>query len=182
MQTLGKDLDPQPGDLLLLRIKGVVGWLVWLLQLINGDTSKWTHVAVCLDEFTLFEAQPGGAQIVSIGKYADRPMTIVRHYQQHGNPSTLLPLSEVLTDSVRKQIALYAREMDKVGYNWGTYVYLALFRIGVRTDWIVKHIQDDDRVICSQAGDLAYDLAGVHLFADNRMPYDVTPGDIATLQ
>lgn len=173
------------GDIILLRIKGVVGLIIWLLQFLNKDTSRWTHAGLVLPDGKLFEAQPGGAVISNLDDYSDRPAVIVKHYQAviPGRPGDyeLRDLAPVLTDEVRRHICERAAEMTGIGYNWGTYAYLALYRFGVRPRWIKDRVKDDDRVICSQAVDLIYDLEGVHLLSDGRMPYDVTPGDLALL-
>lgn len=175
-----------PGDILLLKISGLVGWLIWFLQFINRDTSEWTHVGIVLPGGKLFEAQPGGAVISDLSAYAGRPGAIVLHYQSPvpGRPGDyeLKPLAPILTDEIRRHICDRAAGMVDLGYNWDTYLYLALFRFGIRPQWLVDRIKDESRVICSQAADLVYDLENVHLFADGRMPYDVTPGDVARLQ
>lgn len=187
-EQLVNELDLNPGDILLLKIQGWVGVAVWLMQAINRDLSKWTHVAVVLDDGTLFEAQPGGAVITPLSEYEMRPGRKVTHYQSrtYGDKRNhfkyeLQPLASVLTDHNRRQIIRYAREHVGVGYAWSTYGYLALYRFGVRPLWLKRRIQDEQNVICSQAADLFYDLADVHLFHDGRMPYDVTPGDLARL-
>ncbi|QJD54009.1 peptidase [Streptomyces phage Galactica] len=180
-----KDLDLRPGDILLLQIQGVVGKLVWLMQAINRDTSKWTHAGIVLDGGMFFEAQPGGAVITPLAKYADRQGEVVVFYQRpmshQSKDYELARLDDVLTDQLRANICRRARHMVKIGYNWTTYIYLAAYRFGIRPRWLKWRVQNDDRVICSQAVDLIYDDEGVHLFADGRMPYDVTPGDLARL-
>lgn len=188
-----QDLDLQPGDILLLQIKGVVGWLVWLMQAINGDLSRWTHVGIVLDNEELFEAQPGGAVITPLAKYATRPAAVVRYYQRpvmigavDGGAARQIghemrALADVLNANFRYAIVQRARSMKDLGYNWTTYFYLAAFRLGIRPNWLKVRVQNDERVICSQAADLIYDDCGIHLFADKRMPYDVTPGDLADL-
>ena len=60
---------PLPGDIGLTQIKGFVGFLVRLLQYLNGDFAKPTHVYVVLDDDTVFEAQPGGAVITPLSEY-----------------------------------------------------------------------------------------------------------------
>lgn len=181
MKTKVQDLGLQPGDILLLRIKGLVGVAVWLMQAINRDLSRWTHAAIVLDDDTVFEAQPGGAVITPLAEYADRTGVVVSKYQSHLDPRDLLPLDQVMTAENRRHIVNRSRQLTGIGYNWGTYIYLALYRFGVRPRWLRDRVQNDDRLICSQACDLIYDLEGVHLFADGRMPYDITPGDLARL-
>jgi hypothetical protein len=175
-----------PGDIILLQIKGFVGKLIRFLQFLNKDASRWTHAGIVLPNNKLFEAQPGGAVISDLSDYATRPGAIVRHYQApvpNGKPGDtwLRDLAPVLTDEVRRHICERAAGMAGTGYNWDTYGYLALYRFGIRPEWLLQRIKDDDRVICSQAVDLIYDLEGIHLLSDGRMPYDVTPGDLALL-
>lgn len=181
------DLDLRPGDIVLLKIKGLVGVAVRVMQWINKDASKWTHAALVLDDGTVFEAQPGGAVITPLSKYADRQAVRVAFYQRPVDLAgdaiayRLTPLDDVLTDSIRAAMVRQARSMVGLGYNWTTYFYLAAYRLGVNTNWVRWHVQNSERVICSQAVDLIYDDNTIHLFADKRMPYDVTPGDLATL-
>lgn len=179
-RTLVRDLSLEPGDILLLRISGFVGWVVWLMQAINRDLSYWTHAAVVLDDGTVFEAQPGGAVITPLSKYLDRPGSVVRYYQTFGG---LMPLAYVMTPGIRAAVVREARAMHDRGYEyaWSTYLYLALVRFGVKPNWVKWRVQQFDRGICSQAADLLVSDATVHLFSDGRMPYDVTPGDLARL-
>lgn len=186
-RTLVKDLRLQPGDILLLRIEGFVGWMIDMMQRINRDTSYWTHAAVVLDDETVFEAQPGGAVITPLSVYADRPGAVVSYYQRPkpGNPTEyeLVPLANVMTGAIRQAIVRDARAMFKKGYQYAytTYLYLALLRFGLDTNWIKWKVQDPDIGICSQVADLLLADATIHLFADGRLPYDVTPGDLGTL-
>lgn len=186
-RTLVKDLHLQPGDVLLLRIEGFVGWMVDVMQRINRDTSYWTHAAVVLDDETVFEAQPGGAVITPLKKYADRPGTVVSYYQRpkQNNPKEyeLQPLATVMNGRIRQGIVRDARAVFEKGYQyaWSTYFYLALVRFGIRPNWVKWQVQNPDVGICSQVADLLLADNTIHLFADGRMPYDVTPGDLGTL-
>lgn len=186
-RTLVKDLHLQPGDILLLRIEGFVGWVVDMMQRINKDTSYWTHAAVVLDDDTVFEAQPGGAVITPLSKYLERPGTVVSYYQRPkpGNPKEyeLAPLANVVQPHHRAGIVRDARAVFAKGYRyaWSTYLYLALVRFGINTNWLKWQVQNPDVGICSQIADLLLADNTIHLFADGRMPYDVTPGDLGTL-
>lgn len=154
----------KPGTIGVTRIKGPVGWLVWLLQALNGDMSKWTHVFVTINHHEVFEAQPGGAVITPLSEYADRPVAWVDF---------------PLTDEQRLEIAAHAYSYRGVGYNWTTYLYLAAYRLRlpVLTGMLRKRVTNDKRMICSQAADRIYLNCGHHLFTDGRLPADVTPGD-----
>lgn len=165
---------PQPGDIVLLRIRGVVGWLVWLMQAINGDVSRWTHVGIMLTDERIFEAQPGGAVITPWSDYLDRPWTTVAHkISVEGHRVAL-----ALTEGQRFDITRRAHHYVGVGYNWGTYLYLALWRLGFKRAAV--RVRDNKRLICSQAADLIYYDLGIDLFPGHD-PYDMTPGDFAQL-
>jgi hypothetical protein len=157
---------PLPGDIGLTQIKGIVGWLVRLLQCINGDFSKATHVFVVLDDDTVFEAQPGGAVITPLSEYDGRWVRYV---------------DWPLTPEKRFRIVARARQYVGIGYNWTTYFYLAAYRLHIRPQWLKDRVQKDKRMICSQAADKIYADENEHLFSDGRMPYDLTPGDLARL-
>jgi hypothetical protein len=177
--------EPAAGDMVLLQIKGLVGKLVWLGQALNGDLSKWTHVGIMLDDGTLFEAQPGGAVMTDWDIYADRQFATVKLHQRARNrgpvPHGYIAVPLTLTWADRMNIVEEARLRVGRGYNWTTYFYLAAYRMGIRPEWLKRRVQRSDRLICSQAADEIYGNAGIHLFADGRMPYDVTPGDLARL-
>lgn len=172
-----KDLNAQTGDILLLRINGLTGVAVWLMQAFNRDLSKWTHVGVVLDSGWVFEAEPGGAKLTPLTRYADRSGALVTHQLTINRKLTELQL----TPTQRQAISDCARDYIGRQYGWGTYAYLALYRLGVRPAWIKRRIQRSDRMICSQAADQAYRDCGIALFNDGRMPMDVTPGDLARL-
>lgn len=159
--------DPKPGDIFLTRITGPVGWAVWLGQAINGDLSRWTHAGIVLDDGTVFEAQPGGAQIRPL--YTDRPVKYI-HFRG-------------VTEFTREKIVAEARSRVGMGYSWTTYLYLAAYRLRlpITTRWLRKRVSDSKHMICSQAVDDAYRVCGVQLFDDGRLPFDVTPGDLARL-
>lgn len=175
-RTFGRDLTPQPGDILLMQIGGWTGKLVWVLQALNGDLSPWTHAAVMLDDGELFEAKPSGGGVIKLHAYRNRRMAIVDHVKRG---AAYEPLK--LADSQRADIVKTARGFTGVGYSWGTYLYLAAYRLGIRPGWLKRRVQDSRRMICSQAADRAYADAGVALFDDGRMPCDVTPGDLGKL-
>lgn len=158
--------QPLPGDIGLTEIEGLVGWLVKLLQYLNGDFEKPTHVYVVLDDETVFEAQPGGAVITPLSEYDNR----WREY-----------VAVDLTPEQRMRIVNRARTYVGTGYNWTTYFYLAAYRLHFRPKWLKRRVQNDKRLICSQAADKIYADEGVHLFNDGRMPYDLTPGDLGRL-
>lgn len=158
----------RPGTIMLTQIGGIVGKIVWLLQAINGDLSRWTHVAVVLDDLTVFEAQPGGAVISPLSDYG------------HANVA-FVPWE--MDDETREAIVATAKSLAGTGYSWDTYIMLAAYRLGLPflSRLFRKRVQDSRFFICSQAADHIYRLNGQYLFTDGRMPYDVTPGDFRFL-
>lgn len=162
-----------PGTIVLGKIPGVVGKLVWLAQLINGDVSKWTHVGIVTRHqngvATIFEARPGGAgwAFVSDAK-------LEKEWKE-------VPVA--LTDEQRDGIVDECFARVGTGYNWDTYFYLAAYRLNLPllTKLFEKRVSQSEKMICSQITDDIYRVRGVHLFDDGRLPYDVTPGDIARL-
>ena len=172
------ELEMQTGDILLLRIKGITGVAVWLMQAINWDTSKWTHVGVILDNGFVFEAQPGGATLTPLAHYTERSAAVVTHRMTCPRGS-LAPLN--LSPETRAKISSAAIQYVGRRYGWGTYLYLAMYRLGLRSKRLKRRVQRSDRMICSQAADQIYRDVGIELFNDGRMPMDVTPGDLARL-
>lgn len=161
-------MSPLPGTIGLTRIQGVAGFFVWLGQAINGDFSRWTHAFIVLDDETVYEAQPGGAVITPLSEYDDRKVAYI---------------DWPLTEEQRAGIVAVARELVGVGYNWGTYFYLAAvtLRIPFSAKVLRGHLRRSKKLICSQACDFIYQENGVHLFDDGRKPFDITPGDLARL-
>lgn len=157
---------PLPGDIGLTQISGFVGLLVRAMQCLNGDFKKATHVYVVLDDETVFEAQPGGAVITPLSEYDNRWRVYIDY---------------PLTDDQRARIVSRARSYVGAGYNWTTYFYLAAYRLRFRPQWLKNRVQNDRRMICSQAADKIWTEEGVHLFNDGRMPYDLSPGDFGRL-
>lgn len=178
-------LDPQPGDIVLLRISGLVGGLVWLLQALNGDLSKWTHAGVMLPDDQIFEAQPGGAVISPWAKYEGREFDIVQYQQVPANPRGFPHSGDreplILTHTQRERIVNTAYLYEGSPYNWSTYLYLAAFRVGIRPEWLKRRVQRPDKFICSQAADGIYTESIIHLFNDGRFPCDIAPGDLGRL-
>lgn len=155
----------KPGTIVLSKIDGITGKLVWLGQAINGDLSEWTHVGIVVPGRAVFEAQPGGAVIA--------PMA----------GRTWAEVDVKLTDAQRDRIVRECHRRVGTGYNWTTYFYLAAYRLRLpgMTQMLRRRVANSDKLICSQAVDDIYRTCGITLFRDGRLPYDVTPGDFARL-
>jgi hypothetical protein len=159
---------PAPGTFGLTRIGGLLGVLVSLGQWIVGDASRFSHAFVVLDDDTVLEAMPSGARIAPLaGVLGRRPLAF----------SWVIPL----TPAQRADIVAAARALEGTEYGFSAYLHLALARFGIRWPWLIRYLERNRRLICSQLVDVAYRRAGVQLFVDGRGTYDVTPGDLANL-
>lgn len=156
---------PKPGDFGLSIIGGSVGYWVGIGQHLIGDGSRYTHAFVVLDDNTVMEAMPKGARIASLNDYMGKAV-----------------FSKIsLTAAQREAIVAQARKLEKTPYSFLDYLALALANYNVKTPKLRKYIENKGHMICSQLVDYCYQKAGVHLFNDNRLPQDVTPGDLANM-
>ncbi|HJQ00105.1 MAG TPA: hypothetical protein VJ851_00765 [Jatrophihabitans sp.] len=151
---------PQLGDYGVVRTGGLWAWLIRF-----GTRSKVNHAFVYVGDGMIVEAQPGGAVQSPGWRY-----------------SRITAWSNLnLTDAERADIVRWAKAQIGVPYGWPDIAALGLACEGIRSGWVAKRIEREDRLICSQLVDKAYVLAGVHLFEDGRLPGQVTPGDLYDL-
>lgn len=181
MGVVADRMNLKPGDLGFTRITGFTGWWINLGQALTGDSSRFTHAFVVLDDDTLIEAMPNGARFAPLDREYDTDVMYAR-----------LPL----TDDQRALVVKTARDLmarpGGIKYSFFDYVYLALRHWGFKANWLKRKIQQFGHQICSQLADYlvngggTYDKkgnwtpnpAGFQLFDDGRLPMDVTPGDL----
>lgn len=156
---------PNPGDFGLSTIGGFVGFWVGLGQYIIRDGSRYSHAFIVLDNDQILEALPGGSKISSIDKYKNKAV-----------------YSKIdLTDEQRQAIVTEARKMQGIPYSFIDYLALAFAHFGINWKRLRNYITNKGHMICSQLVDEVYRRGGVNLFNDNRLPQDVTPGDLANM-
>lgn len=174
------EVFPKPGEIGLTWISGWTGFWVTLGQWLAGDGGWWpfrrprknlergypTHAFLVLPRGYIIEAQPGGAVISRIDRYMGRAVIYSK-----------LPL----TDEQRAAVPADACKYAGVPYSFAGYVYLALWRLHVRPQWLRDRIQSTGHQICSQLCDQILSDVGFHLFNDGRLPQDVTPGQLFRL-
>lgn len=174
------DEIPRAGEIGLTWIKGWTGFWVSFGQWLAGDGGAWpwsrhakklpmgrpTHAFMVLEDGVIIEGQPGGARVGHVSQYRDRPVLYSK-----------LPL----TDAQRAAVSAVALRYEGVPYNFLAYVYLALWRLGVRPKWLQRKVQSTGNLICSQMVDLILEEVGMNLFDDGRLNQDVTPGDLYSL-
>lgn len=158
---------PLPGDIGLTSVVGPVGWGIRLGEFLLGDgVTPYEHAFLVLDDGTLIEAQPGGARIAGLDEYAGRHVEFV---------------SPELSMEQRYAICEKGRELRGTEYGFSDYLALALHRFHLPIPGLRRKIASPGSLICSQLVDLAYQRAGVQLFADGRFSGFVTPADLAAL-
>src|SRR5690349_23808429 len=116
--------EPQPGDFGLVSIEGGVGMLIRIGQWLNGDGFRnYEHAFVYLGDGKLIEAQPGGAQIDDLAKYAGREIAW---------STGLVELSEA------QRTGIVADAMKLVGtpYSFLDYLAIFLYRIHIRHPFV----------------------------------------------
>lgn len=127
-----------------------------------GDSSKFTHAYIVLDDETVIAAQPGGARVDSLSDYKNKAIYIQRD----------------LTEEQRAAIVAEARSLEGLPYSFLDYLAIALARLGIKPQWLKNYIANTGHMICSQLCDEVYRRAGINLFNDGRLPQEVTPGDL----
>lgn len=152
----------KPGDIGLTRIGGVLGFFVSLGQHLAGDSSRYTHAYIVLDDETVMAAQPGGARIDKLSDYKNKAIYIQLD----------------LTDEQRASIVAEARALEGLPYSFLDYLAIAITRLGIKPKWLKRYIANTGHMICSQLCDEVYRKVGIHLFNDDRLPQEVTPGDL----
>lgn len=162
----------KPGTIVLSRVSGLPGKALWMLQALNGDLSEWTHAGIVagtnMGDVMIFEARAEGAGWA---------------YVHPDKMSEWVEVPVELTDAQRNRIVQECHRRVGTQYNWSTYFYLAAYRLRLPlvTRLLRARVARSNKMICSQMVDDIYRVSGVHLFKDGRLPYDVTPGDLARL-
>ena len=149
-----------PGSHFVVRTGGLAGQVIRL-----GTRSQANHAGIILDaDGTTVEAQPGGAVVGHLSRYK-RHLVVVNDL-------------EPLDDATRAWIVDEARALIGTPYSWLDIAALGLTALGIRWAWLARRVARTDRLVCSQAVDLAYQRAGVQMYDDGRLPSAVTPGDL----
>jgi hypothetical protein len=172
--------DLQVGDVGFYTIAGKVGgfvsigqWLIDFVNLLRGkdtEQSWFTHTFIVVEvsatgSVAIVEAMPRGARAVHLTG-VDR---IGRGYGW-----ARLPLS----DAQQHNVGAVWREYIGTPYSFLDYLSLALLHAGLPRRFTARRVTDSGHMICSQLVDTILCRAGYHLFADGRLPQDVTPGGL----
>lgn len=158
---------PQPGDFALTRIKGLTGAFVAAGQALVGDAAPVQHAFVYVGNGYIVQAMPGGAEKIRLDEASEPVIWSTGAFD--------------LTAAERMRICFEARSLVGTPYSFLDYASIALAHWRIRPQWVRDYVAATGHMICSQLVDEVYRRAGVDLFADDRIPGDVTPGDIYKL-
>ena len=150
---------PKPGDFGVTATSGFVARMIRIVT-----RSAVNHAFVYVGDGLVIEAQMrAGMSFKSAIRYP-------------GATWSALPL----TDVERAAIVAWSRRHLRVRYNFLDILALFLtLELGwVAPRWARRMVANPNRLICSEAVDLAYQAAGVQLINDGRPPCDVTPEDL----
>jgi hypothetical protein len=157
---------PGVGDFGVVNIPGRMGRLIRLGQWLNGDGyNDYEHAFIVITaDGTVVEGRPSGAG----------------HNHTSAYPGAVY---YTCPDNAREAVADAAIGLIGRGYSWADYFALAAvrFHLDLIAHPLRRYVESSGRLICSQLVDYAYQLAGVQLFDDGRLPGDVTPGDLYAL-
>jgi hypothetical protein len=117
------------------------------------------------------EAEPGGARIGNLSRYAGHPLLIC------DAPVTLAGGDEAAT---RARVVAEASKLLGTPYSFLDYLALALLHLHLPlASWVRKRVETSKHLICSALCDRAYMNAGISLFNDGRLVGDVMPSDLS---
>lgn len=153
---------PGIGDFGVVKIPGRVGKLIRLGQWLNGDGyDDYEHAFIVTGLAQVIEGRPSGAGYNTVRSYPG-----AAYYN--------------CPEESREAVAHAARLLIGRGYSWVDYFALAAvrFHLDLVAPPLRRYVKNSGRLICSQLVDLAYQMGGVQLFDDGRLPGDVTPGDL----
>jgi hypothetical protein len=184
--------SPQPGDYGVQRGNSLAAWAIKV-----ATRSKFSHAFVVVRDGNVVEARGSGAVCRPLG---------VRDAIYSSDAIQLSPFDR--NNIVNNAMGFTTRHIARrtwlgrryvtvgVPYGWLDIVSIGLLQYGIKPKCVRDRVQRLDQLICSQLVDAAFSgsptrtavdavllathgVRGVHLFADNRLPMDVTPGDLA---
>ena len=153
--------EPKPGTIFVVS---TTGWAARAIQIFT--LSRVNHTGIYAGNGLVYEATPDRGFVLSAA--SNYPNAIWLH-------------TYPLTDAQGLLVVACCKRLIGRRYNFVDIVALGLNNWGIHPAWVRKRLADTSRLICSQAVDYAYQLAGIHLFSDGRTPGAVSPGDIAEL-
>lgn len=160
-------------------ISGKTGfWVRKGQNIVESRKTHYTHAFLVLDNNEVIEAEPGGAKITPLSHYLTGDVLFSDAPIQEYLASPVTWLYPETEESVRERVVDIGRGLKDTPYNYLDYLAIGLEHFGVRPKLVLNRVRRQDRLICSQLVDFVYNMAGIHLFNDGRVPQDVTPADL----
>jgi hypothetical protein len=160
-----------PGDFEVVKISGAGGIAISVAQwFARGQYRDWDHARAYLGGGQWLQAEPSGAQIVPLG--------------DHPTPGGLCSagISRLsLTPAQQTRAWEVGQTLKDTPYSWLDYAALAAKHLHIPAPHLRDFITTSRHQMCSQLVDSFRLLIGSHLFADGRLPGDVTPWDLGHL-
>lgn len=180
-------VTPQPGDYGVQRTRGLTA-----LAIKVATRSKFSHAFIVVRDGYVVEARGTGAVCRPLGIRDAIYSTGVIELSPADRHDIVNNAMGFTTRHIARRTWL-GRRYVTVGVPYGRLdiVSIGLLQYGIKPKCVRDRVQRLDQLICSQLVDCAFsgdstrvvDLQlarhGVHLFADDRLSMDVTPGDLA---
>lgn len=177
--------EPQPGYIGLTQIGGGVGRVVRVGQFVlakldeprtpdDEDWADYQHAFVYLGsdpswgDDMIIEAEPGGARVVPLSKYA------------HADVYWCQNIYGLLQPGHGALVAQISARLEGTPYSYLDYLALSAHKLHLPVPGLRAYIASTRHMICSQLADWCYDLAGTELF-HGRWPGYVDPLDLFLL-
>ncbi len=142
-------------------IPNIIGYLIRL-----ATWSRYDHSFVYLGKGLIMESQAKGAALARLSKYEG---------------DVIIWGADHLTADQRKGIITKALSLKGIPYGFLDIVYLGLATIGFRFNWLLRKVEREDRLICSQLVALSGEAAGVDAWLCGKTSAClVTPANLAT--
>lgn len=167
-------MRPQPGDYGCVSMpfveKRIFGRVVpfpnlygLLIQL--GTWSRYSHSFIYVGEGAIIESQANGADISPLIKY---------------DSDKVVWSKDKMTLLQRRAVVNHARSLLGTPYGFLDIVYLGLAILGLRLPFILRRVERQDRLICSQLVAVCGVAAGQYDWLCKKShPCLVTPADLA---
>lgn len=147
---------PQPGDYGVVSTNGIIARAIQF-----STRSRQNHALIYVGNNQVIEARPGGVVVSPLKEYDE----ILWNFDDHLDPT----LGQRIVDSAKTHIG--------EPYGYLNIFALLLLSAGIRVNWLLRKIEQNDHWICSQLVARAYKDCGFPLV--DELNCEITPGDLA---
>ena len=144
-----------------IPVPNVIGYLIRL-----ATWSRYDHSFIYVGSGKIVEAQPQGAVLSDLDKYTR---------------DALIWSADNISPAQRKKIVNWALTLRGTPYGYLDIVYLGLATLGLKFNWILRRVEREDRLICSQLVAVSGENAKVDAWlCGKKNACLVTPANLAT--